>query len=423
MRPLRAVFISPITPARTGNGLAMRMGMFAEALSRIAQVDVIVVPVAGHAGQPTSFLEGLGIRLHHIDVEGRSDTHFALLSRLPDEQARLEAFQAYGKPSLARALSAPVLADIGRIVEQCRPDLIHIGRSYLSPCIESCRPHIPATLDLDEDDLDSFASQARQARRSGHVSRAAWLEQEGLACDALIGRYGPHFRRIFVANQQDRVRLKSRHAGLASETMPNAVDIPQRALRQDDGQTVLFVGSLQYAPNVDGIIWFARSVLPLLRSRWGDTCRLLIAGARPPSAVASLARHPLIAVTGWVDGVARLYRRSTLAIAPLHAGGGTRIKLLEAAAHRVASVATPAAACGIEWPSTAGGWRAETAHEFAEACRTALLDAPERQRRAGEALQWVKQHHARNRIIMQLAQSLAAAPIGLRPSPQSGFPT
>ena len=56
MPQLRAVFISPIVPASTGNGLAMRMGLFVEALSRIARVDVIVVPVAGESKDEISFL-------------------------------------------------------------------------------------------------------------------------------------------------------------------------------------------------------------------------------------------------------------------------------------------------------------------------------------------------------------------------------
>jgi glycosyltransferase involved in cell wall biosynthesis len=406
MRPLRAVFISPIVPARSGNGLAMRMGMFAEALSRIARLDVIVVPVAGGFGEeaplPSTY------QTQRIHVEGRPDTHFSLLSRISDERTRLDAFRAYGKPSIARGLSAPVITEIARVAEARQPDIIHIGRSYLLPCVELLPQRVAMTLDLDEDDRASFASQARLARARGHMARAGWLEQEGLACDALIASMIERFRRAFIASPADGSRLAQRHAGLVCETFENPVEIPRRLAKRDDGRTLLFVGTLGYSPNSEGIVWFFREVMPQLRGRSGGDCRLLIVGARPPPTVAALARHPRVTVLGRVTDLAPLYQRATLALAPMRAGGGTRIKLLEAAAHRTASVSTPVAAAGISWPRDAGGWRAETRCAFAQACRFGLADAAERDRRAGDGLKWVLQHHAREQLVGRLARSFAA---------------
>ena len=117
--------------------------------------------------------------------------------------------------------------------------------------------------------------------------------------------------------------------------------------------------------------------------------------------MAALERHPRISVLGRVSDVAELYRRSTLALAPLRAGGGTRIKLLEAAAHGVASVSTPIAAEGLSWPAAAGGWIAATSGQFAEACREALACPAERNRRAARMLDWVRRHHARKILVGQ----------------------
>jgi glycosyltransferase involved in cell wall biosynthesis len=408
MAAARAVLISPIAPARSGNGLAMRMGLFAEALARIARVDVIVVPVAGEAGDPARFAREIGVRTRRVEIEGRFDTHFTLLSRIPDESARLAAFRDYGKPSLSRALSAPVVSDIARAVDACRPDLVHVGRSYLAPGVAWAPSRVAMTLDLDEDDRASFLSQARTARANGRSARAEWLEQEGLACDALIAYHHARFRRLYVASRVEAAALSRRHPGLACETLVNAVEIPRRPTRRDDGATLLFVGALGYAPNAEGLAWFAREVLPRMRAG-GRACRLLIAGARPPPTIAALARHPRIEVLGPVAEVAPLYRSATLALAPLRSGGGTRIKLLEAAAHRVASVSTLAAASGIEWPHEVGGWRADSALDFASACSLGLADPEERDRRARQAREWVKNHHARDRAVTRLARSLVTA--------------
>ncbi len=240
----RAVLISPIAPARTGNGLAMRMGQFAEALAKIAELTIVVAPVAGDAGE--SF-DGGPVQI--VPIVGRTDTHFSMLSRIRDERSRLEAFRDYGKPSLAAHLSPPVLADISSRVAACRPDIVHIGRSYLSPCVERLPPGVAATLDLDEDDQASFSSQARLARARGQDIRAAWLEQEGVACDRLVARWRRNFRRVFVANAEDGLRLARRHPGLAWEAARNAVAIPPRRAKRDDGETLLFVGGLGYEPN------------------------------------------------------------------------------------------------------------------------------------------------------------------------------
>jgi glycosyltransferase involved in cell wall biosynthesis len=382
------------------------MGMFVEALSRIALVDVIVVPVAGGRATTNLFLQELGVRLHAISVTGCNETHFFLLSQISDERMRLEAFRAYGKPTLASFLSPPVLARISQIIEACKPDLVHIGRSYLAPCVAVIPERTVVTLDLDEDDRTSFESQAGLARKSRKVALANWLEQEGQACDALVSRFGPRFQHVFVASRREALLLARRHPQLAFEPMENAVEIPRCAARRDDGSTLLFLGSLSYPPNAEGILWFSREVLPRLRAIGGRACRLLIAGGQPPVSVADLQRHPRISVLGRVPDVAELYRRSTLALAPLRAGGGTRIKLLEAAAHGVASVSTPIAAEGLCWPAGAGGWIAETSGQVAEACREALGRPAERNRRAARMLDWVRRRHARKILVARISQSL-----------------
>jgi glycosyltransferase involved in cell wall biosynthesis len=405
---LRAVFISPIAPARSGNGLAMRMGLFAEALSRIAELDIIVVPIAGQPPNGGAFLRDAGVGHHCVNIEGRSDTHFSLLSRISDERQRLEAFCHYGRPSLCRALSAPVLDDIARIVQARKPNLVHIGRSYLMPCANSLPANAVATVDLDEDDQSNFISQARVARNDRRPIYADWLRQEGLACDALVAQFSARFQRLYVASRKDGAQISRRHPGLVCETAENAIHLPRRAEQRDDGETLTFVGSLGYAPNSEGVVWFVREMLPRIRTANGASCRLLIAGSHPPAAVRGLARHPRVTVLDWVPDLTELYRRTTLALAPLRAGGGTRIKLLEAAAHRVASVSTEVANEGLDWPDELGGWRADSPAAFARCCRIGLSSPIERRRRADDALRWVGRHHAKEVLVARLSRSFSA---------------
>ena len=404
---LRAVLISPIAPAKTGNGLAMRMGQFAEALASVASLTVIVVPAAGDPGFRAPLLANS--ETHYVELDAPGDTHFSLLSRIADPLAQLDAFRAYGRPSLARRLSVPILAEIARTIELFRPDVVHIGRSYMLPCAEAVPRDVALTCDLDEDDWTSYAGQARIARLRGDLVRSGWLEQEGVACDLLIARWGQRLRKIFVASPVERRRLALRHPGLRWEIVENSVELPRQSVKRDDGETLVFIGALGYRPNVDGVLWFCRSILPRLRARTGGDCRLIIAGANGGAPISALARHPRIWVVGHVRDVAPLYRRATLALAPLHSGGGTRIKLLEAAAHGTASVATEHAVDGIGWPQGAGGWLGRGASEFARACEAALASAAERDRRAQRGLEWVTRYHSRPLVVSRLARSFIAA--------------
>lgn len=409
----RAVMIAPVLPARTGLGLAMRMGVTLEALCRTADVELIVLPIAGRDNDPGArrFITELGAYLRIIPVAGRQETHFALLSRLSAPAARLDAFRAYGRPSLASALSAPVLAEIRSALEATRPGLVHIGRAYLAPVVDAAPPRSRVCLDFDEDDAASFRSQAAVARAAGRPDEADWLEEEALAFMRLIEAYAGRAGRTFVASVEEARRLACRHAGLRPRVIRNAVQIPRLRpeARPANGNVLLFVGALGYAPNAEGVAWFARAVLPRIAAQRPGPVRLLIAGASAPPAVAALARHPGVDLLGFVPDLAPLYARATLALAPLHSGGGTRIKLLEAAAHRVATVATEISARGLEWRAPVGGWRADSAAGFASACCEALADPAERHRRAALASARVRRHHARDQIVSELADAFADA--------------
>lgn len=401
----RVLFIAPTLPALTGNGLAMRMGIFAEALARWADVDLAVVPVAGGDVENTAFLRSLDLRLSRVCWDRRPDTHYTLLSRVADPATRLQAFKAYGKPTISSALTARVAENIGEIAGAGRYDLIHIGRSYMIPLARFLPDTTPVTLDLDEDDRASFASRAALARRSGNCFLADWLDQEGHACDRLIAAIAGRLQRAFAASVRECENLARRHPGVRFETVPNGVEIPRHAPRIEDGRSILFVGSLGYEPNADSILWFARTIMPRLRTGFGR-CRLTIAGANPPSVVRALGRHPDIRVLGFVGDLAEVYRRASLLVAPMQAGGGTRIKVLEAAAFGVATVASPQAADGLFTPRQPWGWICRRPSDFVAACADALSDPRERDRRGKLGYRSVTRQYSRDVVVPRLAALL-----------------
>jgi glycosyltransferase involved in cell wall biosynthesis len=406
--PLRSLMITPILPDKTGNGLSMRMGVFAEALAQLGPLVIIVLPVAGSAISGNDFTKSLGARVHFIDVTTHTSAHFMLVSRLADPLARIAAFKAYGQPSLARGLTPPVLEQITRILAQERPDLVHIGRSYLIACASLLPTGTQAVLDLDEDDYTSYLQQAKVAKASGDTYRADWLEQEAIACDALISNWKDGFHRIFVASKAEARTLRARHNLLNVSVIENAIAVPALAPRQVNTTRILFVGSLSYAPNSDGMIWFLERVLPRLRARLRTPVFIDIVGSMAPRRLVE-KRGPNIRLHGFVSSLTDFYKRSTIAIAPLHAGGGTRIKLLEASAYGLASVATEVASAGLGYDV---GWTANSSEAFATCVSEAIHDNHMRDRRARKARQYVQRHYTRDAVMVRICQAVTGYSLG-----------
>jgi glycosyltransferase involved in cell wall biosynthesis len=231
--------------------------------------------------------------------------------------------------------------------------------------------------------------------------QAAWHVQEGKACDHLIGQAKAKIDLAFAASKAEVRSLGRRHKGLPIEYLPNAIALqgPFSTLRRD---TLLFVGTLGYLPNGEGLLWFMEHVLPRIRRH--HTCRVVIIGRRPPASLRAAARRVGVLLLDRVDNLEPYYRSASAVIAPMRSGGGTRIKLMEAASFGVASIATPEAAAGLYSAARPWGWIANGPQQFADACLEALTDAKRAAGRAAAGRSEVSRHFDRAKIVRQLAQ-------------------
>jgi polysaccharide biosynthesis protein PslH len=144
---------------------------------------------------------------------------------------------------------------------------------------------------------------------------------------------------------------------------------------------IVFTGAMDYWPNVDAVSWFAREVLPEIRTR-DASARFYIVGMNPDSAVKALARDPAVVVTGRVDDVRPFLQHARVIVAPLRVARGIQNKVLEAMAMAKPAVVTPAMAAGM---AVRVGVELETASDargFTEKVLAVMSD-PERASRMG----------------------------------------
>jgi glycosyltransferase involved in cell wall biosynthesis len=177
-----------------------------------------------------------------------------------------------------------------------------------------------------------------------------------------------------VTSERDAAVISRTLPLVRAAVVPNAVDT-EHFMPQPDRTvpgTVLFFGTLGYHPNVDGILFFLREVLPLLR-RATPGLTVQVVGAAPPPAVLRLA-GPDVIVTGEVDDVRPYLARAQAVIAPLRIGGGTRLKILEAMAMGKPVVSTTLGAEGLAARADKEILIADTPETFARQLGRILVD-------------------------------------------------
>lgn len=142
--------------------------------------------------------------------------------------------------------------------------------------------------------------------------------------------------------------------------------------------TLLFTGTMNYAPNVEAVEYFCRQILPGVR-REIPQVRLVVAGRDPAPSIQALASDS-VEITGAVPDIRPYFTRAAVLIVPLLHGGGIRIKILEAWAMEKAVVSTTIGAEGLPGKDHQQLILADTPGEFARAVSALLRDAETRKR-------------------------------------------
>ena len=175
----------------------------------------------------------------------------------------------------------------------------------------------------------------------------------------------PHFHFCTVASEIERRMAGEAAPGFRSvHVIPNSIDagLYDRPAAERSKDSMIFTGSLRYAANLDAMSWFLNEIYPAVRSV-NENARLTITGDPGPN---HLPPHPNVTTTGRVQDVHGLIAGSTVSIAPIRIGGGTRFKILESFALGTPVVATSKAAEGLEARSGEHFLCADTSEDFAQ---------------------------------------------------------
>ena len=196
---------------------------------------------------------------------------------------------------------------------------------------------------------------------------------------AYEGRICHEFDAVLAVSDEDRQALQEAAGRAVDITVtPIAVDTDEVAVveREADPNHILHIGTMYWPPNVDAVSWFVREVYPLIRQQRPDV-QFDVVGSRPPAELLTLNDAGLgIHVTGYVEDPTPYQRRAAVMVIPLLAGGGMRVKILNALAEGIPIVSTTLGHEGIEVTPGRDILVGDTPEEFA-AQVLRVLDDPE----------------------------------------------
>jgi sugar transferase (PEP-CTERM/EpsH1 system associated) len=182
-----------------------------------------------------------------------------------------------------------------------------------------------------------------------------------------------HFDKCLVVSSVDQAILKKRAPDLDISVIPNGVDITQYdLLPMATSQKLIFIGKMNYAPNIDAVHFFCREIFPSVKEEIRDV-ELMIVGGAPVDSVESFSSND-ITVTGFVESVVPYYQQSEVCIVPLRAGSGTRLKILEAMALGRPVISTGLGCEGLGLTHGENIMIADTPADFAESVVRVMSD-------------------------------------------------
>ncbi len=314
---------------------------------------------------------------------------------------RLKSLFLSGLPDMAQRLpSTQFTAALTATLARERPSVVQIEGIELAPYLFQATAHRgegASPLVVFDDHNAEYLLQKRAFETDlRHVWPPRWASIRRLVGAAYslvqwqrLRRYERRAcqaaDRVVAVSEIDAEVLRALSPDLKPVVVPNGVDVqyytgPFPSLPEGEGPgtpDLVFVGKMDFRPNVDAVLWFVAEVLPLIRRKAPRT-RFWVVGQNPHARLAPLANDPGVELTGWVEDPRPYIAEAGLYVIPLRIGGGTRLKVLEAMAMSKAIVSTALGCEGFDLVPGQDLVVADSPAAFSAAVLELLRDAGQR---------------------------------------------
>ncbi len=253
----------------------------------------------------------------------------------------------------------------------------------------------------------------RHVEQARNPVKKAYFGQQARRMKAYEGEVCRRTGAVITVSAKDSETIRHLWGVACAGDVKTGVDLDYFAPPVETSETkadLVFVGSMDWLPNIDGVEYFTEEILPLIRSK-RPGCRVAIAGRRPTPGLQEIARRdPGIVLTGTVPDIRPWLWGSLVSIVPLRIGGGTRLKIFEAMAAGLPVVSTAVGAEGLPLEDGHHIAIADDPVTFANRCVELLESRELRCDRARVSLSYIAEHFSWDAASRDFEAMLAAGP-------------
>lgn len=306
-------------------------------------------------------------------------------------------------PDFRFFLAPHILRDLVNFIGERKFDIVQIEDLQLALFLDYLPKHLGAKTVLDFQDVD-FRKYDRIYHFEKKITRRLriWLHSR------ILRKWEPDFAGRFdlclAISDIDKKLLLDANPRIHAETLPNGIELAEYRISpiQNPTPTIIFVGSMDYLPNVDAVIYFVEQIFPYIRQQVPGV-EFHIVGNEPRPSVYALAGNGVV-VTGQVPDVKPYYQQSWVSVVPLRAGGGIRNKILEAMALGRPTVSTTIGCEGLRVTHDKDILVSDDPHEFGELVVRLFRDEDLRARLIENGRQTVEKYYNWNTLAKQAVE-------------------
>ena len=286
-----------------------------------------------------------------------------------------------GAPYAVSKFTAPtVQRALLDIIGEFRPDVAVCD--FLSASLNFPDP-LPVPSVLFQHNVE-HALWDRQARHEANPAKKVVFSLEAAKMRRYERATVARFHHVVAVSENDRALMATMTEPSHLTVVPTGVDVAAYKSNADSGrgQGVMFLGSMDWPANIDGVEFFCAQIWPRVVAAVPNA-RFQVVGRNPPHRILRLASES-VEIVGGVKSVIPHLREAPVFVVPLRIGGGTRLKIYEAMAAERAIVSTTVGAEGLDYREGTDLLIADDATSFADRVIELLRD-PARRRRLGRA--------------------------------------
>lgn len=383
---MRILSITPELPFPPDQGGRIRMYNLLKRLAQKHEVHLVSVTQGNISSDIQTVLQKIFASVSLLDFHP-SKTYLAI--NLLQSLMLLKPYVLYKNtpPDLKAFLESKM--------REISPDILLVDFHYLLESIPSTKiPKVVVLHNLDHILYSRFAAESGFSSKKLH----------GIIQTPLCMRLEKNLPRLFdhcvtVSQHEDKI-LRAISGAINTTMIPNGVDI--EFFRLTDKSTnplsdcvvdIVFFGTMDYYPNIDGVIFLVEQIMPIIWSKYKQVT-LNIVGRNPVNKIRSYAQDERIRVVGGVDDIRPYISGAKVVVVPLRMGSGTRLKALEAAAMGKAIVGTSIGLEGLEFIDKVNALIADSPAELADQIQVCLNSVVTRNSLGANARIFVEENYS-----------------------------